>query len=208
MKTPNYILLVICFLTVNLAQAQEEEKESKFNVIAYGGIGYGIIENDKEPNYNLNSNSGEILLNYKLGQNIGIATGIGMNELSGNGFNAVGNFYHERTLLKVPLLFTSGSNLSENFSVLMNFGFYGQNIVKDAYHFLDKTHKGVYDGWNFGVQTGIGFVFELFENFSAGINYNAQSDFSKFESNDNGGIIDKQKMKNLSSVGIMLLVAL
>ncbi|MFT6846153.1 MAG: hypothetical protein ACJAUV_002358 [Flavobacteriales bacterium] len=207
MKRPNYILLVICFLTVNLAKAQEE-KESKFNMFTYGGIGYGIIENDKEPNYNLNSNSGEILLNYKLGQRIGIATGIGMNELSGNGFNAVGNFYHERTLLKVPLLFTMGSNLSEKVSVLVNFGFYGQNIVKDTYQFLDKTHKDVYDGWNFGAQTGIGFVFELFENFSAGINYNAQSDFSKFESNDNSGINNKQSMKNLSSVGVMLLVEL
>jgi long-subunit fatty acid transport protein len=192
---------------VNLTQAQEE-KESKFNIIANGGTGYGTIKNDKETNYNLNSNSGEILLNYKIGQNIGIATGIGMNELSGNGFNSVGYFYHERTLLKIPLLFTTRAKLAENFSVFMNFGLYRQNIIKDKYHFLDTTQKDVYDGWNFGVQTGIGFVFELFDDFSVGINYNAQSDFTKFESNDNAGINDKQKMKSLNSIGIMLFVEL
>ena len=208
MKKTNYILLFIFFFTFNLIQAQDEKKESKFNLIGYGGIGYGIVENDNEPNYNLNSNSGEILLNYNINQKFGIATGIGMNELSGNGFNSVGNFYHERTLLKIPLLFTMGSKLSENFRVFANLGFYGQNIIKDEYRFLNNTQKDVYDGWNFGAQIGIGFVFEMFDNFSAGINYNGQSDFSKFESNNNVGINDKQKMKNLNSIGIILMIEL
>jgi len=208
MKKSNYILLFIFFLTFNLIQAQDEKKESKFNLIGYGGIGYGIVENDNEPNYNLNSNSGEILLNYNINQKFGIATGIGMNELSGNGFNSVGNFYHERILLKVPLLFTMGSKLSENFRVFANLGFYGQNIIKDEYRFLNNTQEDVYDGWNFGAQIGVGFVFEMFDNFSAGINYNGQSDFSKFETNNNVGINDKQKMKNLNSIGIILMIEL
>ena len=83
MKKPNYILLFICFLTISLIQAQEK-KESKFNIIAYGGIGYAIVKNDNEPNYNLNSNSGDILLNYRINQKFGIASGVGLIELSGN----------------------------------------------------------------------------------------------------------------------------
>jgi hypothetical protein len=194
-------------LTINFIQAQEE-KESKFNLIAYGGIGYGIVENDNEPNYNLNSNNGEILLNYNINQKFGIATGIALNELTGNGFNSFGNFYHERTLLKVPLLFTMGSGLSENLKLFANFGFYGQNIIKDEYRFLNNTQKDVYDGWNFGAQIGVSFLFEIFNNFSAGINYDGQSDFSTFESNNNAGINDKQKMKNLNSIGIIFMIEL
>jgi len=207
MKKLNYILLFIFFLTFNLIQAQEE-KVSKFNIIAYGGIGYGIVENDNEPNYNLNTNNAELLLNYKISQAFGIATGIGFNELSGNGFNSVGNFYQERTLIKIPLLLTMNSKMSENFTLFGNFGFYGQNIIKDEYRYIDNIQKDNYDGWNFGAQLGLGFVFKMFDNFSAGINYTGQSDFSKFESNDNQGINDKQKMKNLNSLGVILMIEL
>jgi len=207
MKKSNYILLFIFFLSLNLTQAQEE-KESKFNIIGYGGIGYGIVKNDNEPNYNLNSNNGEFLLNYNINQKFGIAAGIGLNELSGSGFNSIGDFYHERTLLKIPILFTLSSKVSDNFRLFANLGFFGQNIVKDEYRFLNNTQKDIYDGWNFGAQIGAGFVFEIFDDFSAGINYNGQSDFRKFESNKNSSINDKQKMKNLNSIGIILMIQL
>ena len=208
MKKLNYILLFAFFLTFNLIQAQDEVKESKFNIIGYGGIGYGIVENDNEPNYNLNSNSGEILLNYNLNQKFGIATGIGINELSGNGFNSIGNFYHERSLLKIPLLFTLNSKISDDFKIFANLGFFGQTIIKDEYQFINNTQKDIYEGWNFGAQIGLGFLYEIFDNYYAGINYNGQSDFSKFETNNNVGINDEQKMKNLNSVGVILIIEL
>ena len=207
MKKPNYILLFICFLTISLIQAQEK-KESKFNIIAYGGIGYAIVKNDNEPNYNLNSNSGDILLNYRINQKFGVATGIGIAELSGNGFNSLGNFYHERTMLKIPLLATMDYKISEKIKMIGNFGFYTQNITTDEYRFLNNSQKNVYEGWNFGTQLGLGFVFKMFDNFSAGINYSGQSDFSKFKTNNNLGINDKQKLKNLNSIGIILMIDL
>jgi opacity protein-like surface antigen len=207
MKKSNYILLFTLFLTFSLIQAQEE-KESKFNIIVYGGIGYGIVENDNEPNYNLNSNTLETLVNYNINKKFGIATGIGLNELSGNGFNSIGNFYHERTLLKIPLLFTTSSNVTENLRLFANFGFFGQNIINDEYRFLNETQKDIYNGWNFGAQFGFGFAFEMFDNCSIGINYNAQSDLSKFGSNNNAGINDKQKFTNLNSVGILFMIDL
>jgi opacity protein-like surface antigen len=207
MKKLNCILLLIFFLTFNIIQAQEE-KESKFNLIGYGGIGYGIVENDNEPNYNLNTNNAEFLLNYKISKAYGIATGIGFNELSGNGFNSIGNFYQERTLIKIPLLLTMDSKVSEHLRFFANFGLYGQNIIKDEYRYSNTTQKNTYDGWNFGVQLGVGFVFKLFDHFSAGINYVGQSDFSKFESNNNQGINDKQKMKNLNSLGVIFMIDL
>lgn len=208
MKKLNYILLFSFFLTFNLIQAQDEVKESKFNIIGYGGIGYGIVENDSEPNYNLNSNSGEILLNYNLNQKFGIATGIGLNKLSGNGFNSIGNFHHERSLLKIPLLFTLNSKISDDFKIFANLGFFGQSIIKDEYQFINNTQKDIYEGWNFGAQIGLGFLYEIFDNFYAGINYNGQSDFSKFETNSNVGMNDEQKMKNLNSIGVILIIEL
>ena len=211
MKKIKFTLLFICFLTfINQIQAQEkkEEKVSKFNIIAYGGIGYAIVKNDNEPNYNLNSNSGDILLNYRINQKFGVATGIGIAELSGNGFNSLGNFYHERTTLKIPLLATLDYKISEKIKMIGNFGFYTQNITTDEYRFLNVQQKDVYEGWNFGSQLGLGFVFKLFDNFSAGVNYSGQSDFSKFKSTNNSGINDKQKLKNLNSIGVVLMVDL
>ena len=211
MKKIKFTLLFICFLTfINQIQAQEkkEEKVSKFNIIAYGGIGCAIVKNDNEPNYNLNSNSGDILLNYRINQKFGVATGIGIAELSGNGFNSLGNFYHERTTLKIPLLATLDYKISEKIKMIGNFGFYTQNITTDEYRFLNVSQKDVYEGWNFGSQLGLGFVFKLFDNFSAGVNYSGQSDFSKFKSTNNSGINDKQKLKNLNSIGVVLMVDL
>lgn len=137
-------------MTFNLIYAQEE-KESKFNLIGYGGIGYGVVENNNEPNYNLNSNIGEILLNYNINQKFGIATGIGVNELSGNGFNSKGNFYHERILLKVPLLVTLKSKVFEKFNVFSNLGVFGQTIIKDKFRYINNTYKNVYEGWDCGI---------------------------------------------------------
>lgn len=213
MKKTKFTLLFICFLTfVSQIQAQEknEEKESKFNIIAHGGIGYAIVKNDDAPSYNLNTNSGDILLNYRINQKYGVATGIGITELSGNGFNSLGNFYHERTTLKIPLLVTLDYKISEKIKMIGNFGFYTQNIITDEYRFLNISQKDVYEGWNFGSQLGLGFVFKMFDNFSAGVNYSGQSDFnfSKFNSNNNSGINNKQNLKNMNSIGVVLMIDL
>lgn len=204
MKTTTYFLACLLLFACNLTQAQEDKKY-KVNVLGYGGIGYGIVSNDNQPNYNLNSNHGELLLNYSLGKNFGIATGIGVNELTGNGFNTAGDFYHERTLLKVPLLFTLNSDVTENLGIFGSVGFYGQNIIKDEYTFLSETQNDVFEGWNFGAQFGLGFLFEVMEHLSAGIYYHGQADLSKFESNANGPINDQQKLESLNTVGLMVM---
>ena len=193
-------------MSANLVQSQEE-KESKFNIITYAGIGYSIVQNDNQPNYNLNSNGGDFLLNYRINKKFGIATGIGLNELSGNGFNSNGNFYHERTLIKIPLIATMDYNVYDKFSVIANFGFYAQNIAKDEYQFLNSTQKNIFKGWNFGTQIGLGFVFEVFDNFNFGINYIGQIDLSKFKTTNNQTINDEQ-LTNLNTVGIIVVIDL
>ncbi|WP_333696518.1 hypothetical protein [Flavobacterium sp.] len=91
--------------------------------MGFFGFGYGIVENENQPDYNLNSINAEVLFNYSISKKIGVASGIEINELSGQGFNTFGNFYHERTLLKIPVLVTLNTNVSENISFFSNFGF-------------------------------------------------------------------------------------
>jgi hypothetical protein len=204
MKKSNIILLFNFLLVFTFAYAQDD-KNTSFNIIAYGGIGFGVMENDNEPNYNLNSNSAEFLFNYNLNDYIGISTGVGLINLTGNGFNSVGNFYQERDLIKIPLVLTLNSKISEKFTLFTNFGFYGQTIIKDEFQYINNTQDNTYDGWNYGGQLGMGFVFKIFDNFSAGINYSGQSDFVKFETKNNQLINDKQKLKNLNAIGVIAM---
>lgn len=91
MKKKCYIVLVL-LLTFNLMQAQEsdsrekneKEKKSKFQIIGSGNIGFAIVKRDVEPTYNLNTNGGEILLNYKFSDKNGLAIGFVNRELTGN----------------------------------------------------------------------------------------------------------------------------
>ncbi|MFD2552022.1 hypothetical protein ACFSQP_09365 [Bizionia sediminis] len=208
MNTFKSILVVLLLFVFFTGQGQETEKASKFNIIGYGGIGFAMVENNNEPNYNLNSNSGDILLNYKLNEKIGFATGIGINELSGNGFNTLGNFYHERSYLKIPALVTMSSEVLNNFNVVVSIGLYGQTIIKDSYRYLNETEKNLYSGWNLGAQFGVGFLFNMLPNFQVGMHYNGLSDFSKISTESNQAITDKQKLKNVNTVGIIFSISL
>ena len=199
-------LLLLFISSALFAQETEETSYSKFSVIAYGGIGYGIVDNDNEANYNLNSNSGDLVLNYKFSRNYGIATGVGLNQLSGNGFNSAGQFYHERNFIKIPLLLSIDKNVGDNFKVFAYLGPYAQTIISDEYTFVNGKVEDVYEGWNFGFQIGLGFLYEVSDRFSLGLNYLGQSDLSKLETNNNQIIVDEQKMKSFNTVGLMFIL--
>lgn len=157
-------------------------------------------------NYNLSTNSGQLLLNYEIKKNFGLATGIEFNELSGNGTNILGNFYHERTMLKIPLLATLNYKIDEKLRFLASFGIYGQTIISDKYQFINSSQSNLYAGWNYGFQINTGFVFKLNNHFSTGVNFSAQSDFSKLSTKNNNILNDKQKLKNLNAVGLLVLI--
>lgn len=204
-NTLKTLILFSLFITMNLSNAQEN-KDSKFDIIAYGGIGYGAMDSENEPSYNLNSNSIDILLNYKLNEKFGIATGIGMYQLSGNGFNSFGNFYQERRLLKIPLLGTLKMNISNRLTFTANFGLFTQVITKDTYEFLSSTHNDIYDGWNFGAQAGVGFIYNLTKKFGIGLQYMERYEINKFKTtNNNIGLSDSQLINNRNSIGVLFM---
>lgn len=207
MKKTAYIVALLCLFISNSLLAQDD-KDSKISIIANGGIGYGIMNNDDEADYNLNSNSGELLINFKLSERTGIATGVGLYELTGNGFNSLGNFFHQRSFIKVPVLLTQDYSFNENFKMLASFGVYGQGIVKDEYRFVNNTQEDVFEGWNFGAQIGVGLLYDVTKEFSLGVNFTGQSDFTRLESNSGSGINDEQRMKNLNTIGMVFMLKL
>lgn len=161
---------------------------------------------NNEPNYIINCFGGEFLLNFKIDENDGIASGIGIYNFSGNGFNSIGNFYHKRSLLKIPLLYNFNSNISSNIKINMNIGVYVQAIITDEYRFINNTQEYIYKGCSFGSQIGLGFLYSIFDKYNIGLNFNTQTDFSKFKTVNSAIIIDKQKIKFLNSVGIILVI--
>ena len=207
MKTLRTIIDFIC-ISQSVTSIAQEEKTSKFELFAYGGIGYTQVENENQPDYDLNVNTGELLLNYKPWNRLGFATGIGYSELSGNGFNALGNFYHKRSLIKIPLLVTINHDISENLFVKTNLGVYTQIIVDDSFEYLGGTSKDVYNGLNFGAQVNFAIGFKIDTRYSIGLNLSSQSDFSSFETVDDAPFTDEQKLKNLSSLGIFMVIGL
>jgi len=223
MNTFKFILVIAFVFSFSILNAQDNDhkhkqsnghhydndnSDARFSFITYGGIGYAVVDNDNVPNYNLNANSVDFLLNYRIGQRYGLSTGIGINQLSGNGFGSVGNFYHERGLLKIPLLFSVNYNLSHKVRLVANIGLYGQTILKDEYSFIGGTIEDVYEGWNFGFQSGIGLAYNFNQKISIGLMVHNQGDFTKLDSDTTKGIADEQKIAGINSIGLLFAINL
>ncbi len=213
MKKITLCTIISAFTFIGSIFGQETmEKNSRFSLVPYAGIGYVTVDNDKEVNYNLNVNQGTILVNYSFSEKdtYGISTGVGFTEMTGNGFSTNGNFFHERTHLRIPLLLTLNYPISDKFEIFTNLGGYAQTILKDDYQFIGANIEDVYEGWNFGFQFGIGLLYDLGNSWSIGIQVDAQSDFTDFETNSNLALVneteitpDEQKFKDLSTIGLI-----
>ena len=203
---------ILCFgITLCLSQniessANDGNTRSSFRFLIQGGIGYGNIENESAPNYNLNLDYFEALINYRFSKQYGVATGVGINEFSGNGFNLNGNFYHEREELRIPLLATADYNVNEKIKAIVGLGFYGKTNLTDDYRFLNDLQKDVYEDWNFGFQGNFSVLFMLTPNYSFGLNFNTQNDFTDAKANPEQLISGEQRMKNVSALGILIMM--
>ncbi|MBB79195.1 MAG: hypothetical protein CL844_09370 [Crocinitomicaceae bacterium] len=197
-------LLLSIFLSFNLLNAQE----SKSSFIGYGGIGFGTVENDNALNYNLNSNSGAILFNYKIGERFGLSSGLGLNKLSGNGSNYLGDFNHIRSVIKIPLLVSFDSNIAEKIKIMFFLGPYVQHIAEDEFRYLNERQQDVFEGWNIGGQFNLSFLYEFIDKVSVGLNYTCQSDITKFQTVPTKFFFDEQRLNNLNNIGIIFQIEL
>lgn len=200
-----FLLMAVCFAQ-DSQPTTEIHDYSQFRLLAHGGIGFGNIQNESAPNYNLNLQYFEVLFNYKFTENYGIATGIGLNEFSGNGFNESGNFYHERDELRIPLLVTADYDFDDKIKAIVGVGLYGKTNTSDDFRFLNRLEKDVFSDWGFGVQANFGLVFKLSELYSFGLNFNTQSDFSDYEANTGNSFSGEQRMKGVTALGVLVMM--
>ena len=203
-----FALLNTSFLIAQDTLSVNTEDTSKFNLYLTTGIGYGKVENEEQPNYDLNANIGEIILNYNFAKDIGVGLGIGYVQLSGNGFNQNGNFYHERDLLKIPLVLTTKSKLSDKVNFYAHIGGFGQVILNEEYRYLNTTEEDVYKGWSFGIQGYLGFTYKMSKMMDIGINISTQSDLGKSETESAASLKDEQKVTTLNTIGLAFMFRL
>lgn len=204
MKNSLVCCLVFAFCIHTYSYAQDENNSfDKYNISITTGIGYGKVENKNQPNYDLNANIGELLFTYNFSETLGLASGLGYLQLSGNGFNSIGNFYHERDLIKIPLLLKANKNLGGKFNIYALIGFYGQTIVNEEYRYLTSVEKDIFGGWSFGFQGNFAFEYQLDNTWSMGVNIATQSDFNKLKTESDASFNDEQAITTLNTIGLL-----
>src|SRR5699024_10087704 len=80
-----------------------QEKNASWRMIAYGGLGFGTVNNSKAPEYDVNLITGQLLINYKFNPYFGLSSGLSLLQVSGNGFSKKGAFYHSRKTIAIPV---------------------------------------------------------------------------------------------------------
>lgn len=204
------LTLIFSFTTLN-AQSdydtdENHEPSSKFSFMAYGGIGYAVVDSKWQPNYNLDANIGEFLLQYRIGKHFGISTGIGIVEMSGNGFYYThGPFYHERANIKFPLLFSVNYNVIPEVRLLANIGPYGQILYRDEFIFFNGGNvNDIYSGWSIGLQFAVGMSYNINKKISLGVLFSSQGDFNRLSIDTNKEIFaDPQRISRINTLGLL-----
>lgn len=210
MKTISSLLLGFCFFVCtsqsNQTLVQKNKDYSSLRFLIQGGFGFGKVKNETEPNYNMNLEYFEALVNYKFSSQYGVAIGIGINEFSGNGYNSNGNFYHEREDFRIPLLFTADYEFSDKIKAVVGLGFYGKTVRSDEYRFLDTLESDIYEDWSFGFQGNFGIIFQFKSYMAFGINLNTQSDFTDIDAQTGKVISGEQRIESINALGVIALI--
>ena len=190
MKRSVLLSLIISCMAFTSLKAQNKDNFSLRGIALYG-LAWGVAQNSNQPDYNYTSRSIDGLLNFDFGKLIGVSTGFGVSSLTGNGFDSSGDFFHTRTLFKIPLLMTIIYPITDNFEVYANGGFFYEQILDDEFQYLGTTINDVYDGSNIGAQAQLGLVLlppkklnGLWESFRIGLVVSAQVS-GDYESNGN-----------------------
>ncbi|PKR80285.1 hypothetical protein CW751_10555 [Brumimicrobium salinarum] len=208
MKPFRFLFAILIFIVSLPTSAQI--KSYDFNILAHGNFGFGTVNNKLDPNYNVNINNTDLFLKYRITYRLGLATGIGINRISGNGFKAKDYFFHERITLKLPISIILDYTITDHFSVVPNIGIYAQNILKDRFQLESSTIKNVYSGWNMGAQLGIGLTYKINRTYQIGLNYALQQDFTFFQPNGNQNFntSNKQLIGSINMIGLLMVITL
>ena len=206
MKKVVCFLIIICSVSILSLEAQEKEG-LRVSAMGFYGVGLGIVDNKNAPNYNFRTTNFDVLVDFDFGKIIGFATGIGFSSLSGNGFNSTGDFYHERSLMKIPLLMSLTYPISKDFDFYANGGLFYEQIRDDEFQYLNTTEKDIYEGSSIGAQFQVGFLINLpakvdWEGSRVGVLFGAQLS-GEYDNGSNGALFNQQDLGDIYSFSVV-----
>src|SRR5699024_10291932 len=143
--------------------------------IAYGGLGFGTVNNSKAPEYDVNLITGQLLINYKFNPYFGLSSGLSLLQVSGNGFSKKGAFYHSRKTIAIPVLFTMAYPLDSHVVLMGHLGVNATKPISGSYSYLKGTQSNVYTDWGLGSDVAVGLAYRFSEGFSLGIRFQTQA---------------------------------
>jgi len=155
------ICLIFLHLISNISLQAQEKEGLKISAMGFYGLGFGIIENTNAPNYDFRATNLDVIIDFDFGKILGFATGIGFSDLAGDGFNSSGNFFHKRSILKIPLLMSLTYPITKEFDFYANGGFFYEHIMDDEWQYVSNTEKDLYEGSSIGAEIGAGLLIKL-----------------------------------------------
>lgn len=202
----NLLILFALFCSFSLfaQDKQETENDSKFGMQVLAKIGYGTLIQSDMVDLHGTVNSGELLFTYQLPGGASIVTGIGLLDFRTNGVSAGESYSLDQMYLRIPLYLNFSlalfeEQLDNKFKAYAGLGFYANTLLEEKIQTLDGTHKNKNQGWNGGIGANLGMKFEVSNNFTFGIGFETQSDFTSMKKND-----VKRKLEGISTVNFSL----
>jgi hypothetical protein len=188
MKKQILSALVILLSVTAIAQTTLEKKESKFELIINGKIGFAKLNQEGAITLNGNINGSDILLAYKISPKWEVATGIGTLNfnanptIAGNTASIMNNYLH------IPIQFNGEYNLfhgeeskNQNIFLTIGGGLYANTLFKQVIETVTANYENKNLGWNFGIETQVGVKFVLTNSLNIGLGLDSQSDLTRMK---------------------------
>lgn len=206
MKKSIFCLLLMLGLSFSSIYAQDK-KGFTLDGMGFYGVGFGVAQNSNEPDYSFRTQEINVLMNFDFGKLIGVSTGIGVSNLTANAFNSTGSFFHQRSLLRIPVLASTMFPLSETVDLYANGGFFYETITDDEFQYVNSTIRDVYDGSTVGAQFQIGIILKLpigfdYEGSRAGVVFGAQLG-SDYEARTDRSSANTQDLGDIYTISVI-----
>ncbi len=186
-----FTFLLVATFSLMFAQEKANDGQKKFGVEVTAKFGSSKLDTKNAVNLNGSLSAGDFLFVYRLNPNSTLKSGITLAEFNAN-FSTLGETASlKNTYLQVPLKYFYATSLSNDalnnskISMLFGLGVNANHLYKSEVETIALSSSKKNLGWNFGssFEMGLDFTFSKYMNF--GVFYEAMSDFTRIEKNDN-----------------------
>lgn len=196
-------IVLLMLLMVATFQMYAQDRDRKFDVYIFEGLGNAQVQNDYPVNYDLHNMHTGALFNYRFFERNGVGIGITSSDFTGNGQNQKGYFYNERKVLSIPLMY-SITNKYEKLKWFVGVGVQANKLLKDRYSYIDgEDNKPFGSGWYWSWSGSTSFTYKVHDMMSLGVMYSGNLGLSKIASENDAVFKGKQKIKYSNQIGLV-----